>query len=509
VSKIESKYDIVIIGSGMAGLASGLILAREGYKVCILEKDAQIGGTLQTDKRDKMKFDTGVHYVGGLDAGQPLHPYFKYLDILENVQLKKMDMDGYDLISFEGDSNFYPHAQGYENFKNQLLKYFPTEELALDKYISGIQKFCSKFTLYNILDDIEPNNELDYLYVSAKKFIESCTANQLLRNVLGGSNLLYAGEADASPFYIHALVINSYILSSYKFVNGGSEISRSLNYSIKDLGGKIVRNAEVLSINHQNKKAESVTLKDGRVIKAAIFISNIHPTQTIKLMDTSNMRKSYVNRIMNLRNSVSVFTLYIVLKPNTVPFTNQNHYHVSSNDIWNLTEYKDENWGKDFAVFAMPSKDNPNFSGILTVLAYMNFDEVRRWQHTNNTTLDVNDRGAGYEEFKEEKALELIENLEKFMPGTKSNISSYYTSSPLTQRDYLNSVEGSLYGVVRDFNSPLHSQVNTKTKLKNLFLTGQNIIMHGILGTTISAVITCSEIVGRENLVGKIRASVK
>ena len=96
----------------------------------------------------------------------------------------------------------------------------------------------------------------------------------------------------------------------------------------------------------------------------------------------------------------------------------------------------------------------------------------------------------------------------KIVPGIKEKANSYYTSTPLTQRDYLNSVDGSLYGIVRDFNSPLHSQVNTKTKLKNLFLTGQNIIMHGLLGTTIGAVVTCSEILGRDKLIGKIRSSV-
>ena len=40
--------DVVIIGSGLGGLACGTILAKEGYKVCILEKNKQNGGNLQT-----------------------------------------------------------------------------------------------------------------------------------------------------------------------------------------------------------------------------------------------------------------------------------------------------------------------------------------------------------------------------------------------------------------------------------------------------------------------------
>lgn len=505
MAKLKEKYDVVIIGSGMGGLSCGIILAKEGYKVCILEKGAQIGGTLQTFKRDGAKFDTGVHYVGGLDEGQPLYPYFKYFDILDDVHLKKMDNDGYDLISFDGDNNFYPHAQGYDNFKQQLLKYFPNEEEGLDKYIAGIKELCEKFSLYDIQANRPPQEELPYLYKGAKEFIDECVRDEKLRHVLAGSNLLYAGSGDKTPFYIHALIINSFILSSYKFKHGGSEISRSLNYSIRDLGGHIERNAEVSSIDHVDAQIESVTLADGRKIKGDIFISNVHPTETIKLLNQSVMRKSYVNRLMNLNNTVSVFTLYLILKPKTLKYFNHNHYHFHQTDVWNLPDYRPENWGKDFAVFTLPSKSDPEYSGIVTVMAYMNFEEIRQWEDSFNSTLHVNDRGQGYEEFKEAKAKILLDRTERVIPGLKQKVQSYYTSSPLTQRDYLNSVDGAIYGVLHDYNAPLKSQVSTKTKFKNLFMTGQNIILHGILGTSISAVATCSNILGRDYLVEKIR----
>ena len=58
---MSDKYDVVIIGSGLGGLVSAIILAREGYSVCVLEKNQQFGGNLQTFSRDKVIFDTGVH----------------------------------------------------------------------------------------------------------------------------------------------------------------------------------------------------------------------------------------------------------------------------------------------------------------------------------------------------------------------------------------------------------------------------------------------------------------
>jgi all-trans-retinol 13,14-reductase len=64
---VEKKYDLVVIGSGLGGLICALIFAKEGKSVCVLEKNNQIGGSLQTFVRDKQIFDSGIHYVGGLD----------------------------------------------------------------------------------------------------------------------------------------------------------------------------------------------------------------------------------------------------------------------------------------------------------------------------------------------------------------------------------------------------------------------------------------------------------
>ena len=86
---MKEHYDVVVVGSGLGGLVSALILAKEGRSVCVLEKNNQYGGNLQTFVRDKTIFDTGVHYIGGLSKGQNLYRYFNYLNIYEGLSLKK------------------------------------------------------------------------------------------------------------------------------------------------------------------------------------------------------------------------------------------------------------------------------------------------------------------------------------------------------------------------------------------------------------------------------------
>ena len=144
------QYDVVIIGSGLGGLACGTILAKEGYNVCVLEKNKQIGGMLQTFAREKVIFDTGVHYVGGLNEGQNLYQFFKYFGIMDKLKLRKMDEDFVDGLIFGEDPTIYKYAQGYDNFIRQMVEYFPEEGPAIRKYCETIQDICKNFPLYNV-----------------------------------------------------------------------------------------------------------------------------------------------------------------------------------------------------------------------------------------------------------------------------------------------------------------------------------------------------------------------
>ena len=131
-------FDIIIIGSGIGGLVCADILGKEGYKVGVIEKNKQIGGSLQTYVRDKVIFDSGVHYLGGLSKGQNLYQIFKYLGIMDKLKLKQMDLDVVDKIIIENDEKEYTYAQGYDNFIAKLLievipHYSPTERESIKR----------------------------------------------------------------------------------------------------------------------------------------------------------------------------------------------------------------------------------------------------------------------------------------------------------------------------------------------------------------------------------------
>ncbi|ELR71287.1 Carotenoid cis-trans isomerase [Fulvivirga imtechensis AK7] len=502
------KFDIVIVGSGLGGLECGAILSREGYKVLVLEKNKQIGGNLQIFARNKRIFDTGIHYIGGLGEGQNLNKYFQFLGIMDDLKLQQLDEDGFDVISFEGDEIEYKHGQGYENFINIMAGYFPGEREGIIKYCEKIKEVCKSFPMYNLERMNSHLGSIPFLDVNARDFIAICTSNKKLQYVLAGSNLLYAGEGDKTPLYVHALIINSYIESAWRCVDGGSQIGRLLARKIRDNGGKVLTHAEAKKFIVEDKKVRHVELADGRTFEADIFISNAHPAVTLDMIDETYIRKAYRKRITSLENSVSVFILYIVLKKKTIRYFNCNYYHFIDPDVWKGVSYG-EQWPAGYALFTGASSRDKEYAETMTMMAYMDYNETKKWEDTFNTVSKESPRGKEYEDFKTERAERMFDELEKRFPGIREHTEAYYTSTPLTYRDYIGTKDGSLYGVTKDYRNPMKSFISPRTKISNLLLTGQNLNMHGVLGVTIGAITTCSEILGHDKLMADVAKYVK
>jgi phytoene dehydrogenase-like protein len=497
---LKKEYDILVIGSGLGGLVSALILAKEGLKVCVLEKNNQYGGNLQTFSRDKLIFDTGVHYLGGLSKGQNLNRFFSYLEIMDELELQKMDEDGYDRISFGNEAIEYPHAQGYQNFVEQLSVYFPEEKENLENYCEEIQYVCSQFPRYHVVGKENYNEEI--LHLNTKRFIESVTQDKTLQAVLLGSNFLYAGDSENVPFYVHALTVNSYIQSAYKCVKGGSQISKLLIRKLRQYGAEVHKHSEVSEfIFNENNRLTSVKTKSGKEYAAKKFISNIEIRSTIKLIGEERLKKSFLNRVLSWQPVSSCFSVYLVLQPHCLPNFNYNIYHYSTQEqVWNAYRYNKGNWPETYMLSSTPSKHNPKFAESLTAISYMDFDEVKQWESTVNTVADEHERGEQYEAFKLEKIEKMLDALEKKIPNLRHAIKKIYTSSPLSYRDYIGSFEGNMYGYMKNSDNPLKTMVSPRTKIDNLFLTGQSVNMHGILGVTIGAFNTCAEILGKETI---------
>lgn len=500
------SYDVVIIGSGLGGLTCGAILAKNGYRVCVLEKNQQIGGCLQTFSRDKTVFDSGVHYVGGLAPGQNLHQIFKYLGIIDKLNLKRLDMDCFDRIAFAGDPKEYKMAQGYDAFIQGLLEDFPGEEKALKEYCSMLRHICDKFPLYNLrMGGFEEKESV--LSINAAEYINGLSSNRKLTQVLAANNPLYAGVEDKTPMYVHALVLNSYIESSWKCVNGGSQIGKWLSRVITENGGTLLRYKEVKRIVTEERDVQYVETTKGERYTAKQFISNVHPSVTLDMLESDVIRHAYRTRIKSLENSNSTLMVNVALKPGMFPHMNYNYYYHDLEDVWDGHDYTDDTWPKNYSMFISPDPKDHRYANGLSIMAYMNIKDVAPWIDTFNTASSEASRGEDYEAFKQRKAEKLLDMVEKRFPVLRQCIKNYYVATPLSFRDYIGTTDGSMYGVMKDSRDPLRTFIAARTKLSNLYLTGQNLNMHGILGVTMSAVVTCSELLDMEKLLHEIKTA--
>lgn len=498
-------YDIVIIGTGMGGLVCGSVLSREGYRVCMLEKNKQIGGSLQIFVRDRVIFDSGVHYLGGLDKGQTLYQIFKWLGILDKLKLEKMDEDSFDRILLGGIPKAFRMAQGYPRFISTLLEDFPDEEKAIRAYCEKIRLTCARFPLYNLERGGSLEEKGDSLTLSARQYIESLTSNEALRAVLAGNNILYAGHGDETPFYVHALVLNSYIESSWKCVDGGSMIAQWLARSIREMGGEIRTKSKVDKFFTKEGLVEYVRLADGTLVYGKNFISNMHPRQTMERIESPLIRDVYRKRLNSLPNTVSAFILNIVFKKNAFPYLKQNYYYHKLGHAWSMADYDESNWPLGYAIYLTASSKSNAYSEGMTIFTYMRFDEVKPWDSSFNTTAQMNDRGQEYQAFKEDRTNKLLDCVEEKFPGLRNSIHSYTSSTPLSIRDYIGTDDGSLYGIAKDYTDPFKTMIPPKTKLPNLYLTGQNLNMHGILGSALSGLLTSAAFLGNDAFIEKIK----
>lgn len=503
---METTYDIIIIGSGLSGLICGYILSKEGYKVAVLEKNKQVGGCLQTFVREKRIFDVGVHYIGGLDEGQSLNQYFKYLGIRDSLKLQRMDLDAFDNIGFEGDDRVYKMAQGHERFVDSLSQQFPEEHLAIKNYSQAIQEMCHKFPLYFLEINKAYPNEYSHLEINAQAEIARITSNPKLQAVLGGNNILYAGRGSATPFYLHAMVLNSYIESSWRCVDGGSQIARSLVKQIRKEGGTIFKQKEVDQFIFDGANIKAVQLSTGETIKCKHVISSAHPQQLSRFVrnERGHLRKAYLNRIQRIKETPGIFSVHYTLKPNTVEYINGNYYHNKTTDVWNTIETNSDNWPSTYLALTPKTSTSPTHADSFAAMCYMEYEDVKAWENSFNTVSKESSRGAAYDKFKEKKATILLEEVYKKFPQLKGNILNTHASTPLSFRDYIGCPTGSFYGFERNYQDPMQTALGTQTRIPNLRLTGQNINIHGILGVTVSAVLACIGLVDREKLLTDI-----
>lgn len=493
-----NRFDVVIIGGGLGGLACGSILSREGLNVCVLEQNHTVGGCLQSFRRGGQTLDTGMHYVGSLSEGQIMHQYFKYFGVLGSLKLQKLDESGFDIFHFS-DGNSYRHAMGYERFVDTLAGYFPDEYHGIRSLCSTIEHIGNLISVENLCEGKISGGGTSYMSVSAYGEIESHIKDRMLQRVMAGNCTLYAGNRSTTSLYEYGMITNSNIEGAYSFVDGSQQLADAFVDVIRSNGGQVFTSARVSRIVLQGNVAEYVVLDNGERYYGKNIISSLHPSLTFSMLDNNTViRKAFFTRMNSLSNTYGLFTTYLVMKPHTLRYINRNNYFYNNPDVWSVEgEYKGYNIPS--TLLCMQANSSGGYANVVTLLTPMALSACEKWFGTK-----VGNRGAEYIDFKSGFSEAVIDFVCQFFPELRSCIDKVYTASPLTYRDYTSTPGGSAYGIVKDYHNPMITHFPPRTRISNLLLTGQNMNIHGCLGTSVSAAVTCASLLGMEYLAKKI-----
>lgn len=491
----------VIIGSGLGGLSCGCILAKNGYEVTVLEQGLQAGGCLQCFRRGDAVFDTGMHYIGSADRGQVLHTILNYLGVGDSIRLERLDPTGYDVISFCGEQ--YRLANGRENFVDSLARRFPENRDELLRYCDLIDQVAASSPMHTLNINADIETFAKYQTVSVGEVIDSVVSDPTLRQVLAGISPLYAGEKDVTPFYAHALIADFYNQSSFRIVGGSGTLTDAMVDVIRNNGSQVLTRKKAERIECNSTGATAVITSDGERFPADVVVSAIHPANTVGLVDSHLLRPAYRRRLEHARNTTSVFTLYLKFRKNRVRYLNHNIFYYRGDTVWDCQRSNDATWPKFMLYMHFCHRENPEFAETAEVLTYMDYRETEQWAGTR-----LGQRGESYEQFKRMKAEQLIDALEQEIPGIRDDIEEYYTSTPLTWRDYTGVPEGAMYGMAKDVNLVGAGCISPRTNIPNLLLAGQCVTLHGMLGVLAGSLMTCSELLTADVLFSRLRNGI-
>lgn len=520
--KADTHYDVIIIGSGIGGLCNAALLSKLGKKVCVLEQHYTAGGYTHAYEREGYEWDVGVHYIG--EVHKPWSMIRRVFDVITDGELEWAPMDElYDHVVI-GEKSYHYYA-GREEFKQEMKFHFPDEGEAIDTYVEMLSKVSSLVPrffagqampqmvggLYNkVREKILP----DYFFQTTYDVLSTLTDNQKLISVLTAQWGDYGLPPKQASFMMHAMVAKHYITGGNYPVGGAARIAETIIPVIQQSGGEVFTYAGVEEILIKDNTAVGVRLAKGEEITADAIVSCAGLVPTFdKLVPREIVRKHGYDALLdNVEVSSSHLCVYAGFKGNAETLG------IPKKNFWIYPDYDHDKNVEDFnssldaemplVYISFPSAKDPTWDerypdkSTAEIVAPCKPEWFEKWQGTT-----WNKRGEDYQQLKQELTDRLLETLYKQMPQLRDALDFVELSTPLSTQWFQWNQEGEIYGIEHTVERFQQSWIHPKTKIKNLYLTGSDVVTAGVGGALMGGVMTTAAMLGLKG--GKVMELIK
>jgi phytoene dehydrogenase-like protein len=496
---MDERFDAIIIGSGMGGLAAAAVLARNGVRPLVLEQHFAPGGNAQTFRRKKMfDFDVGLHYIG--DCGPwGLYPnLMQEMGIADKVEFVPMDQDGFDTL-ITPDLTFRVPA-GWDRYRKRLQETFPQEAQAIDRYIDFLMMVAGRPPAQAA--GREPLKDVlgkPWTQCTLGEAFDAVEASNRLRHVLASECPTYAGPPSKAAIGMHAMVMDHYMRGAY-FIRGGARpLVESMVQAIEENGGEVRLRSKVQRIIIEDGKAVGVELAKGERFRAPTILSNADAKRTfLEMVGEEHLSPGFRQRIKEYRMALPLFVIYMAMEvdPSELGLPSTNVSLMPAYDLEEQFEacYAGRFPDRPFVFISIASLKDPEAEN-LAPRGYTNLQlmtvapaQPEAWGVSQSPASGGRYRHTPhYVAARREMEARILGTVEEMMPGFIRKVVWQESATPLTQERFTLSSGGTSYGFEHTPDQFMGARVPIQAEVPGLWMAGANTVFgHGIAGAMMS-----------------------
>lgn len=462
---MRKRYDVVVIGSGLGGLAAAAVLSKKGNKVLVIEKNNYPGGYAASFKRGNFEFDVSCHLVNNLS--QARNNVLDELGIRGKIKLVKPKYLCRSIFP-EYDLRF-PQA-GSEGFTKSLVKYFPSEKRNIYRFIQLTERIFADLKRTSSPEISRATLRLSrYINASCSEVLDSYFSDYKLKAIIGQLySFLGLSLSQLSFLHFCAIVLNYINNGGYHIKGGGISLVNSLKEKCDANGVDFKFKSEVNKIIIVNGQARGVLANNSSEFLSYDVISNIDARRTFNnLIGLDHLSNQTKIKLRLLKPSTSVFCVYLGLNKSIQDILPDDYIIFLNPDYDSDKQFKAavrNNFNNTKLVLTISSNLDSGFA--FREDTGLSIHSLAGYSYWHRLTKEV------YLRKKEELSALIIDRVERVIPNLHSLIKIKNVATPLTMESYSSSYKGAIYGWDYAALRNKLGRLSQKTFINNLYLAG-------------------------------------